>query len=437
MVQQFLLSDRAGYKGLGKVNVESGKFTSIKAYKWDSSTKVETAFDNSKNVVIVSGGLFSKEFDKSFCATGLTVIDNTDESTKTEYPKTVGIIEVKGENEIKTDTQKGATQATLGDKIAAGDETAATAVGTSVTPTKLTDTTPITADDKAQALTELVKKNKVKLTDDGKIPAGTTVTVVKETYLDVTVTAYDTTSNTVSMDITPKYNLIATTDKDHRTDANSVTLETKPLTVSEATKVSVTIPAFANNKVYIDHANGKNLYVAKADANGKIEFTTNGFSPFTFALSNPNVVAEVNGNAYKTLQDAADAAKDGDEIAVVKNDKLDLTFNTTKSVKVNERRPNDKITVKFNGTNKRCCCMVQTETFTYTKPSSGGSSGGSFLRQDDLQGNHLGGQQRRRKRFSVLRRKGRDHHHYPVPGQGLQAGQADRYRRLRQDGLHR
>ena len=367
--------DRAGYKGLGKVNVESGKFTSIKAYKWDSSTKVETAFDNSKNVVIVSGGLFSKEFDKSFCATGLTVIDNTDESTKTEYPKTVGIIEVKGENEIKTDTQKGATQATLGDKIAAGDETAATAVGTSVTPTKLTDTTPITADDKAQALTELVKKNKVKLTDDGKIPAGTTVTVVKETYLDVTVTAYDTTSNTVSMDITPKYNLIATTDKDHRTDANSVTLETKPLTVSEATKVSVTIPAFANNKVYIDHANGKNLYVAKADANGKIEFTTNGFSPFTFALSNPNVVAEVNGNAYKTLQDAADAAKDGDEIAVVKNDKLDLTFNTTKSVKVTNKT-NDKITVKFNGTNKGVAAGA-TETFTYTKPSSGGSSGGS------------------------------------------------------------
>ena len=76
------------------------------------------------------------------------------------------------------------------------------------------------------------------------------------------------------------------------------------LTVSEATKVSVTIPAFANKKVYIDHANGKNLYVAKADANGKIEFTTNGFSPFTFALSNPNVVAEVNGNAYTSFQDA-------------------------------------------------------------------------------------------------------------------------------------
>lgn len=367
--------DRAGYKGLGKVNIESGKFTSIKAYKWDNSTKTEIAFDNSKNVVAVSGGLFSKEFDKSFCATGLTVIDNTDESTKTEYPKTVGTIEVKDENEIKTDTQKGTTQATLSNEIAADKRPAAQAVGKSVTPTALTDTTPITADDKAQALTELVKNKKVILESDGTIPKNTTVTVVKETYLDVTVTAYDTTSNTVSMDITPKYNLIATTDKDNRTDANSVTLETKPLTVSEATKVSVTIPAFANNKVYIDHANGKNLYVAKADANGKIEFTTNGFSPFTFTLSNPNVVAEVNGNAYKSLQDAANAAKDGDEITVVKNDKLDLTFNTTKSVKV-KNDTGVAIIVKFNGTNKDVA-KDATETFSYTKPSSGGSSGGS------------------------------------------------------------
>lgn len=369
--------DRAGYKGLGKVNIESGKFTSIKAYKWDNSTKVETAFDNSKNVVIVSGGLFSKEFDKSFCATGLTVIDNTDESTKTEYPKTVGIIEVKGENEIKTDTQKGTTQATLSSEIAADKRPAAQAVGKSVTPTTLTDTTPITADDKAQALTELVKNNKVKLTDDGKIPAGTTVTVVKETYLDVTVTAYDTKSNTVSMDITPKYNLIATTDKDHRTDENSVTLETKPLTVSEATKVSVTIPAFANKKVYINHDN-KELYVAKAKADGTVEFTTNGFSPFTFALSNPKVVAEVNGNAYTSFQDAVNAVANGGTIEIVGGNKnyTATISGSSKTFTVKNTLDSD-ITVKVNNDSKTVGKNNGTQSFTYTKPSSGGSSGGS------------------------------------------------------------
>ena len=54
---------------------------------------------------------------------------------------------------------------------------------------------------------------------------------------------------------------------------------------------------YANKKVYITHKD--DVYIATADENGKITFTTNGFSPFTFTLSNPNVVAEVNGNAYR------------------------------------------------------------------------------------------------------------------------------------------
>lgn len=393
---------RGGYTDGTTVNIDTtGKITGKMVYEWDDKadtaeqqkgnkavlnikngnfdiTNIQTLFTSSlpSNLkvpkIYISSGYFNVD-PSAYCVTGKTGVT----SDKDGYKYKVGTVEVKDENEIKTDIQEGATQATLSGEIAKTDETAATAVGASVTPTKLTDTTPITADDKAQALTELVKKNKVKLTDDGKIPAGTTVTVVKETYLDVTVTAYDTKSNTVSMDITPKYNLIATTNKDNRTDENSVTLETKPLTISEATKVSVTIPAFANKKVYIDHANGKNLYVATADENGKIEFTTNGFSPFTFTLSNPNVVAEVNGNAYKSLQDAANAANNGDEITVVRNKTHDLTFNTTKSVKVTNKT-NDKITVKFNGTDKEID-KDHTETFSYTKPSSsGGSSSGKM-----------------------------------------------------------
>lgn len=393
---------RGGYTDGTTVNIDTtGKITGKMVYEWDDKadtaeqqkgnkavlnikngnfdiTNIQTLFTSSlpSNLkvpkIYISSGYFNVD-PSAYCVTGKTGVT----SDKDGYKYKVGTVEVKDENEIKTDIQEGATQATLSAEIAETDETAATAVGASVTPTKLTDTTPITADDKAQALTELVKKNKVKLTDDGKILAGTTVTVVKETYLDVTVTAYDTKSNTVSMDITPKYNLIATTNKDNRTDENSVTLETKPLTISEATKVSVTIPAFANKKVYIDHANGKNLYVATADENGKIEFTTNGFSPFTFTLSNLNVVAEVNGNAYKSLQDAANAANNGDEITVVRNKTHDLTFNTTKSVKVTNKT-NDKITVKFNGTDKEID-KDYTETFSYTKPSSsGGSSSGKM-----------------------------------------------------------
>lgn len=366
--------DRAGYKDLGKVNIESGKFTSIKAYKWDNSTKQEIAFDNSKNVVAVSGGVFAQKFDNSYCATGMTVVSNESAETKTTYPWTVGTVEVKDENVIKTDTKAGATTATLGSEIATENENAAKTVGKSVTPTKLADTTPITADDKAQALTELVKNNKVALTEDGKIPENTTVTVVKETYLDVTVTGYNTENNTVSMDIVPKYNLIAVAKTG--TNEEKVTLKSAQDAKVGSTEVTVILPeAFKGQKVYINHNNGANLYVATADESGKITFTTNGFSPFTFALTNPDVVAEVNGNAYKSLQDAANAAKDGGEITVVQNKNLDLTFNTTKSVKVTNKT-DGKITVKFNGTNKDVAKNA-TETFSYTKPSSsGGSSSG-------------------------------------------------------------
>lgn len=352
----------------GELTISGGYFKTAT----DTQDMIRDAYDaNNKGTAYVSGGYFNKRFSGDFCATGLTVIDNDDKI----YKYTVGTVEVKDENEIKTGTQEGDTQADVS-AIAADKQDAAREVGESVTPTKLADTTPITPDDKAQALTELVKKNKVTLDTNGKIPENTTVTVVKETYLDVTVTGYDTANSTVSMDIAPKYNLIAVAKTGDNQTAQ-VTLKSAQDAKVGSTEVEVTLPeAFKGKKVYINHNNGANLYVATADkTTGKVKFTTNGFSPFTFALTNPDVVAEVNGNAYKTLQEAANAAKDGDEIAVVKNDKLDLTFNTTKSVKVTNKT-NDKITVKFNGTNKGVAAGA-TETFTYTKPSSGGSSGGS------------------------------------------------------------
>ena len=324
----------------------------------------------------ITGGLFSTTIDNTYCATGLTAISNTDEATKADYPYTVGTIKAEGDNQVKETTTTGNTIASVSDTIT--DKTGATSVGQSVKPENvITDTTPITETDKNQALTALVNDGKVTLTD-GKIPEGTTVTVVKKTYLDVTVTTYDTTAKKISMEITPKYDLIAVATTGTGSTTEEITLKSaQDTTVTAATKVSVTLPtAFANQKVYITHKN--DIYIATADENGKIEFTTNGFSPFTFSLSNSDVVAEVNGNAYKTLQEAADAAKDGEEINIVKNDNLDLNFTDTKSVKVTNKT-SDKITVKFNGVNKDVA-KDATETFTYTRPSSGGpgSSGGSI-----------------------------------------------------------
>lgn len=353
----------------GELTISGGYFKTAT----DTQDMIRDAYDaNNKGTAYVSGGYFNKRFSGDFCATGLTVIDNDDKI----YKYTVGTVEVKDENEIKTGTQEGDTQADVS-AIAADKQDAAREVGESVTPTKLADTTPITPDDKAQALTELVKKNKVTLDTNGKIPENTTVTVVKETYLDVTVTGYDTANSTVSMDIAPKYNLIAVAKTGDNQTAQ-VTLKSAQDAKVGSTEVEVTLPeAFKGKKVYINHNNGANLYVATADkTTGKVKFTTNGFSPFTFALTNPDVVAEVNGNAYKSLKEAIDVAQTGATI-VLQKDCTEKVTVAGKSLTINR---NGKT---FNEANvevgSNCTKEVKNDTIvvTYTKPSSGSSGGSS------------------------------------------------------------
>ena len=362
-----------------KITVTGGKFTSE-----NGIAAIAAKDDDFTKRIVISGGLFSKEFDKSFCAVGLAVIDNTDESTKTEYPKTVGTLPANTENKIDAATDTG-NNAVNADAITnSEDKNAAQDAAKKVKfEEAVADKNEITETDKQRGLTALANENKVQVDSNGKIQGNKTVTIVKEVFLDIAVTdfkvqGFEDKDVSVSMDITPKYNLIATTDKDNRTDENSVTLETKPLTVSEATKVSVTIPAFANKKVYIDHANGKNLYVATADENGKITFTTNGFSPFTFALTNPNVVAEVNGNAYKSLQDAVNAVENNGTIEIVGGNK-DYTATisgSSKTIKVKNSLTDENIKVTVNGESKTIE-PSKDATFTYTKPSSGSSGGSS------------------------------------------------------------
>lgn len=74
--------NRAGYKGLDEIKVEDGKFTAkgdnaaVKAYSWENQTA--SAFDNSENVVAISGGTFSSAVDKSLCANGYIPTQNAD-----------------------------------------------------------------------------------------------------------------------------------------------------------------------------------------------------------------------------------------------------------------------------------------------------------------------------------------------------------------------
>ena len=76
--------NRPGYKGLGQISIAGGTFTAkganaaIKAYTWDSSTKQESAFDNSAKTVAVSGGTFSSAVPTDLCAEGYAPAENDD-----------------------------------------------------------------------------------------------------------------------------------------------------------------------------------------------------------------------------------------------------------------------------------------------------------------------------------------------------------------------
>ena len=78
--------NRPGYKGLGKIAITGGTFTAkgdnaaIKAYTWDSSTKQESAFDNSAQTVAVSGGTFSSAVSADLCAEGYAPVENDDDT---------------------------------------------------------------------------------------------------------------------------------------------------------------------------------------------------------------------------------------------------------------------------------------------------------------------------------------------------------------------
>ena len=76
--------NRPGYKGLGQIAITGGTFTAkdanaaIKAYTWDSSTKQESAFDNTAKTVAVYGGTFSSSVPEALCAEGCNPVENPD-----------------------------------------------------------------------------------------------------------------------------------------------------------------------------------------------------------------------------------------------------------------------------------------------------------------------------------------------------------------------
>lgn len=332
--------------------------------KTDLVGKVSTA---------ISGGYFTTD-PSDYVASGYVAgtSDVSGYSYKVVAKTNTGSVEVKpdvADPEVKVD------------KIPQADkEKVAAAAATVSAPTLGAETGDIVKDINEDTAKTLIEK--------ATTVQGNNKKLYVQSSLKVEPTAYNETTKTLTLDITPQYRIVASTAAtadgielgDNGKNAE-VVQDYTPMNITKATVVTMELPTgFAvadGDKLSIQHtkSNDKVEYytgtVTKKDDKFYLTFTTNGFSPFVISVP----AASIGENVYPTLQAAADAAKSTDVISVKSGASHELNFTTTKSVKV-KNDTGVAITVKFNGTNKDVA-KDATETFSYTKPSSGGSSGGS------------------------------------------------------------
>lgn len=356
-------------------------------------TNPDTGYGN-KNLVgkvstAISGGYFTTD-PSAYCVTGKTGVSSSDST----YPWTVGekIADTKpaevADATVAATVDKNASDAAkdaakdIGGATMAQNEAIKAAAKNEANKNTIDADTPVdgkTVTQKLQEVDSTITSNDVK--------------IVYQTYIDVEVKDAAKENNTfteLTVELTPMYRVIAAksgvTDYHVDVDKNTSSVNAvqivgeQPLTLTGKYEVTLHLPndfvVPSDNKLSIKHqkSSGVEYYTGTVDTTSAakmVTFETNGFSPFTISA----VAAYVGTTAYPSLQEAANAANNGATIVVKNGASHDLTFNTTKSVKV-KNDTGVAITVKFNGTDKGVA-KDATETFSYTKPSSGGSSGGS------------------------------------------------------------
>lgn len=353
------------------INIESGYFSAINGGV--------NAVASENNRLSITGGYFTSD-PTPYCGTKdgkqLTGIPSGNSS----YPFTISEI-----------------NATV--KVAEGNSDAKNAPDTSTFDNSLTKEAVKQVASSATASLSGASGNVAKTINDttitkatadlGDLANGKNVVVLVQPYLEITPTGSNIKNNikSISLNIEPKYNLIATTSdvvvsdpsniKTTGNDKNAVLMEAaKPLTVTTPTPVTVTLPtgfATADNSVYIKHeaSNGKiYYYTAIVGEDRKITFTTkNGFSPFTISTTS-EAVAEVDGIGYATFQDAVDAVENGGTIKALKN--IDSTVSGNKTFTVNTNSNTVTLTAA-SGYN----LTKNNNVYTVSRQHSGSSSSGT------------------------------------------------------------
>ena len=281
----------------------------------------------------------------------------------------------------------GEPDVTVSDKIAETDKEKVAAAAKSVEATGLDDFAASAAQNvTAQQKTDAEAALKAEVSGVGNVH------IYTQAYLDIDATAYDATAGTMTLEITPMVQVVASTaDKAENIELsdsgkNAVVLEgsQKEMAVKGTVVINVTLPeGFVNNTndIYVQHKGYE--YIAKVSGTNAYTATfTNphGFSPFTFSKTS-QAKAKIGNQSYTSLQAAVDAAKDGETITLLKtltDADLQVTVSgDSRTINFKNDTGAEK-TLNING-GKLTIAHSQTASYQYTA-----STGGTVVKRYDV-----------------------------------------------------
>lgn len=346
----------------------------------------------------ITGGYFTSD-PTAYVKTGYTAVETTEPGYNYEVVKA---------NALKADVAPAAPTVSIpnnfnNDQIAVA-ETVSNALKAS------TDT--VTGGGLNAAANAVANNNSVSIDaatnalNQGNITVNTsdTVRIVVQTFMDIDITAVDTNTRTLTLDITPMYRTVATTAAEDAPivlagttgeTANAVLVgPSGQLSINNPVTIKLPLPAdFAvkkedssgYNDVYVQHKGHEYIASVSEESNSattptKTFFATftnpDGFSTFTIS-STSTAVAKIGDNRYTTLQDAINAVQNGQTIKLEKN--CDETATVSREVNFT-LNPNDKT---FSGTISAGSRYSLTKTdgqdntinYTVTYVGGGSSSG--------------------------------------------------------------
>ena len=332
----------------------------------------------------ITGGVFSSD-PSAYLASGYAAVDNSGD-TVYQYK-----VVPAGQNPAQVVT--GDADISVSDSITNADEKAlaeevANALNSDKEP-DIGEALKAAAGTVANQNTVTKEQGKDALTNAGVSVTDTSnVTIVVQPYLEVSVAnvSIQGSTKTVTLDITPMYITVATTDKNNiqlgATGKNAVQIgDAQELTITKP--VTVTIPLtegfVEDGTLYVKHVkdNGSTYYYKGSVKNNVLTFTNpNGFSLFSYSTSNSVVVADINGQGYASLADAITAVEKGGTIELLA-DNLSATVSREISFTVTG---NGADTVRLSaGSGYKMQQVGNTYTFTYIGTEGGGSSTSGYL----------------------------------------------------------